>query len=81
MLRRAARALGRPGARYGDRVRQCHDAPALSQPTSAVISDADKYFFDTNGVLILRQVLSKQMIAAMNAAIDTRMVDDTIERR
>lgn len=52
-------------------VRECHDSPALSTPSSGM-SREDKFWFDVNGCLVLRGVVSKEEVAAMNAAIDDR---------
>jgi ectoine hydroxylase-related dioxygenase (phytanoyl-CoA dioxygenase family) len=52
--------------------------PALIEyPT--VMSDAERYLFDLNGFLIVRNVLTPEEVAAANAAIDAR-ADRAVER-
>ena len=56
---------------------RCHDAPAL-RATSRAMSDDERFWFDTNGFLILRNVFSSTDVAAMHDAIDAR-VDSSAE--
>ena len=65
-----ARAVGSPSSGVG--ARGCHDSPALSTPSSVGMSNEDKFWFDVNGCLVLRGVVSREEVAAMNAAIDAR---------
>ena len=99
-LVRAVRALSR--ARRGVETsgelslvklaRSCHDAASLATPTSSekIVSDEDRYWFDTNGFLILRNVFSRTdvEVRAMAVSVDFfarassgGTVDRTRERR
>ena len=51
---------------------RCHDAPAL-RASSRAMSDDERFWFDTNGFLILRNVFSSTDVAAMREAIDARV--------
>ena len=75
LLTRATRAIAR------SRARMCHDQIALDVPPSSVVTASDKFWFDTNGFLILRNAFDESAIRAMNAAIDARIDDPTIERK
>ena len=61
----------------GARARWCHDAPAL-RASSRAMSDDERFWFDTNGFLILRNVFSSTDVAAMRDAIDAR-VDSSVK--
>jgi len=47
----------------------CHDAESLS-PFTSTMPDEDKFLFDTNGFVVVRNVFSKDDIARFHAGID-----------
>ena len=59
--------MGHSGHLSSDALRNRHDSPKVE---GAGLSPTAKYMFDLNGFLVLRNVLSPEMIAAANAAID-----------
>lgn len=70
--------VGHSGHLDANSLRNRHDAPAVEQGTG--LSPAAKYLFDLNGYLILRNVLSPEMIDAANEAIDTYESTELHER-
>ncbi|OUS44892.1 hypothetical protein BE221DRAFT_146858 [Ostreococcus tauri] len=56
---------------------------SLRTPESSrrVVRDEDRFWFDTNGFLILRNVFDDREIEAMNRSIDARVRDPATERK
>lgn len=73
----AGAVVGHSGHLSSDALRNRHDSPKVE---GAGLSPTAKYMFDLNGFLVLRNVLSPEMIAAANAAIDKHEATELHER-
>ena len=62
--------------------RYCHDAAALSPFDSSKhqMSDKDKFLFDTNGFVVVKNVFSKEDLARFHSAVDAH-ADQIHERK
>ena len=70
--------IGHSGHLSTDQLRNRHDAPAVD--ASLGLTANEKYLFDLNGFLVLRNVLSPEMIADANTAIDKHEATELHER-
>ncbi|KAL1503143.1 hypothetical protein AB1Y20_011205 [Prymnesium parvum] len=72
------RTVGHSGHLSAEALRNQHDAPAV--PASSSLSHKQKYLFDLNGFLVLRNVLTDAELGAANAAIDAHLATELHER-
>ena len=78
----AATALGPMSGSYGcvgGARRYCHDSSSLS-PFASRMPETDKFLFDTNGFVVVRNVFSAADLARFHAAIDAH-ADQIHERK
>lgn len=65
----------RPGVGHSGHLaaglRNAHDAPAVDTPGG--LSPSQKYLFDLNGYLVLRNAFSSEQVAAANKAVDVHL--------